>query len=322
MAWPPRVLDSYPLTLLHTGKETVPLQEEPGSPGVVISPALTASETLYIEPITTPEDEAEVANCDRQVADLFLKSLAGSYREGTLRCIMDITETFPDRPAGVYDVARGHAYLCRRTRGDPFVMVAAPPDDPRGRSVLSRLSVRSSSVRACPSLSPSSFQRTKLTICSISMCWKVGPVRRGFASSRRSKSGGTGASSSSAPMASPTPTTQSWRSRRSVSRIRYGKQVVKVVRLADPKAGFGRRKSPAPGEYQLLNQSRKQSPPQTMIQRVPGTTVNACKLVERKAMENIEFWQKMREMIAAGRPASVSRPGKAPSSSRRPTTPP
>ena len=107
MAWPPRVLDSYPLTLLLMGKVTVMLPEEPGSLGVVISLASTASETLTLEPIATAEDEAVIANCDVLVADLFVNSLAGSYRERTLRCIMDYAETFPDRPAGMYEVARG-----------------------------------------------------------------------------------------------------------------------------------------------------------------------------------------------------------------------
>ena len=36
------------------------------------------------------------------------------------------------------------------------------------------------------------------------------------------------------------------------SRVRYGQQVAIVVRLADPKAGFGRRQSPVAGSYQLL----------------------------------------------------------------------
>ena len=101
MAWPPRVLESYPLSLLLMGKEKVPLLEEPGllgavSLGDVISPASTASETVSLEPITTPEDEAAIALCDRQMSNRFVKSLAVSYREGALTCILDIVETYPD----------------------------------------------------------------------------------------------------------------------------------------------------------------------------------------------------------------------------------
>ena len=44
---------------------------------------------------------------DAKIPELFIKSLAGSYQEGTICCIMDIAETYPDRPAGMYDVARG-----------------------------------------------------------------------------------------------------------------------------------------------------------------------------------------------------------------------
>ena len=73
VAWPPRVLDSYPFTLLIMGKEKVPLFEEPGSPGAVISLASTASDTVALEPITTPEDEAAIAMCDRQIVELFAK---------------------------------------------------------------------------------------------------------------------------------------------------------------------------------------------------------------------------------------------------------
>ena len=39
--------------------------------------------------------------------ELFMASLAGSFKEGKLRCILDLAETLPDRPDGMYDVARG-----------------------------------------------------------------------------------------------------------------------------------------------------------------------------------------------------------------------
>ena len=53
---------------------------------------------------------------DAMMMDQFTKSLAASYGEGTFRCILDIAETFPDRPAGMYDIARGQ---CRSLSEDP-----------------------------------------------------------------------------------------------------------------------------------------------------------------------------------------------------------
>ena len=66
--------------------------------------------------ILSPEDTALVAEMDATVPELFLKLLAGSYQEGTIRCIMDIAETYPDRPAGMHDIARGQ---CRSLLEDP-----------------------------------------------------------------------------------------------------------------------------------------------------------------------------------------------------------
>ena len=53
---------------------------------------------------------------DVALPDLFMKSLAGSYREGAIRCLLDLAETLSDRPAGMYDVARGQ---CRSLSEDP-----------------------------------------------------------------------------------------------------------------------------------------------------------------------------------------------------------
>ena len=133
---------------------------------------------------------------------------------------------------------------------------------------------------------------------------------------------GTGASSSTATPKVEALAKRSWRSRRSVSRIRYGQQVVQVLRLDDPKAGFGRRASPASGSYQLLKQSRKVSPPKTMTPRVPGTTGDACRMVEKKAKEKMEYRQKIRELLVAGRPAGVAKPKDRTTGSVRPKTPP
>ena len=136
LAWPPQVLEDFPLTLLTIGKSKVPAPDvEPGSlgvlsPGAIISPASTASVTVALEPILTPEDEAVMALGDVMLMDQFTKSLAGSYREGALRCILDIAETYPDRPAGMFDNARGQ---CRSLSEDPRRAIKYG-EPPRGES--------------------------------------------------------------------------------------------------------------------------------------------------------------------------------------------
>ena len=70
---------------------------EPGTPGVAastISPVSTVgSANVLFEPVLSVEDTALVAEVDAAIPDLFIKSLAGSYKEGTIRCIMDVAET-------------------------------------------------------------------------------------------------------------------------------------------------------------------------------------------------------------------------------------
>ena len=57
-----------------------------------------------------------LAEVDATIPDLFIRSLAGLDQEGTIRCIMDIAETYLDRPAGMYDIAWG---LCRSLSEEP-----------------------------------------------------------------------------------------------------------------------------------------------------------------------------------------------------------
>ena len=85
LAWPPRALEAYPLTLLMKNKRDP--QSQPGSPGgtspggTLVSPASSASEHVFLEPITTPEDEKVIAAMVFALPELFMRSLAGSYRE-------------------------------------------------------------------------------------------------------------------------------------------------------------------------------------------------------------------------------------------------
>ena len=98
--------------------------------------------------------------------------------------------------------------------------------------------------------------------------------------------------------------TSNWRARRSVSRIRYGKQPGRVMRLDDGRAGFGRRRSPEPGPCQTIGLSRKSAHQELHTTRAPGTSVSASDLVSRKTNERIELGQKYVNLF---RPADLSR---------------
>ena len=83
----------------------------------VISPASSAgSENILFEPVLSVEDTALLAEVDAAIPDLFIISFAGSYQEGTIRCTLNIAETYLDRPVGMYEIARGQ---CRSLSEDP-----------------------------------------------------------------------------------------------------------------------------------------------------------------------------------------------------------
>ena len=256
------------------GKTLVPAQDpETGSPGVlspgaVISPATTASETITLEPIITAEDEAAMAQGDAMMMGQFTKSRAGSYREGTLRCILDIAETYPDRPAGMHDIARGQ---CRSLSEDPRRARSFGDKTAKGKPRSFRLmdTIRETRLGEDLPITHVLFlpKEENLPSAPVPCAGKSDPSDEEVTTKPA-----PGTSSSSTTPVADEPAERSRRSRRSVSRIRYGHQVVKVVRLGDPKAGFGRRAFSAPGKYQLHKTRRKISPPVTMTPRVPGTT--------------------------------------------------
>ena len=93
-----------------------------------------------------------------------------------------------------------------------------------------------------------------------------------------------------------------WRKRRSASRIHYGKRTLRVVRLADAKAGFRRRRSPAPGTPQMMRQSRKVDAPVVLTNPVLGSTNSDSDAVRGKARAKVEFRQNSRAMLQASRP--------------------
>ena len=55
----------------------------------------------------TPQDLVLIEDVDKNIPEVFNKALAGSFREGTLRCLLDITGTFLDRPGGRTLIAKG-----------------------------------------------------------------------------------------------------------------------------------------------------------------------------------------------------------------------
>ena len=119
MAWPPRVLEAYPLKVFFKPKrdpEAQPCSLGGTSLGNIVSPASSAAEQVFPQRIATPDDENVIVAMDVALPDLFLRSLAGSYREGAIRCLLDLAETIRDRPAGMHDIARGQ---CRSLSEDP-----------------------------------------------------------------------------------------------------------------------------------------------------------------------------------------------------------
>ena len=84
--------------------------------GTLVSPVCSASGQPVLQPITTPEDDEVIARVEAMLPELCVRSLAGSYREGTVRCLMGLVETHPDRPAGISDIARGQ---CRSLSEGP-----------------------------------------------------------------------------------------------------------------------------------------------------------------------------------------------------------
>ncbi|MFM7984749.1 MAG: hypothetical protein ACKPKO_36050 [Candidatus Fonsibacter sp.] len=90
LLWPPRILEGYPCPLLTD--PDCPERDSGIRPAVAEPPS--ADDIVLIEEV------------DKAVPEVFNKALAGSFREGTLRCLLDITGTFPDRPGGRTSIAK------------------------------------------------------------------------------------------------------------------------------------------------------------------------------------------------------------------------
>jgi len=163
---------------------------------------------------------------------------------------MDIAETYLDRPAGMYDVARGQ---CRSLSEDPKRrrQLNMPTASSAARSIRPLESVHEDELGEAVPTTHALFLPKEETLPSAPF-----PVP--------GKSGLPDAVTLTTASSSATPqeiVTSNWRSRRSVSRIRYGRKTVKIIRLDDAGAGFCRRRSPAPGHSQTTGQSRKSRSP-------------------------------------------------------------
>ena len=94
---------------------------------------------------------------------------------------------------------------------------------------------------------------------------------------------------------------------------------MKVIRLDDARAGFGRRRSLAPGHSHTIGLSRKAAHLELVAARVPGTTVSASDLVSRKTKERLELRAKIRELVQVGRAQSL--PSRVRASSKQASPP-
>ncbi|MFM7984910.1 MAG: hypothetical protein ACKPKO_36875, partial [Candidatus Fonsibacter sp.] len=104
-----------------------------------------------------------------------------------------------------------------------------------------------------------------------------------------------------------------WRRRRSVSRVIFGRKVAQVVRLSDSQVGFGRRKSPAIGESQKANTSRKAEPPVVLTPTPSATTTSANEALSKKAKDTLAMRAALGEMV------DVAIRGRAPPGAEVPT---
>ena len=181
-----------------------------------------------------------------------------------MRCILGIGQTYPDRRAGMYETARGH---CRSLSEDPrrARKFGGPTAGGAPRSFRPHDAIREEELGEGLPIThvlflPKEENRHSVSCVGVGKSDKSDEEGVAMQITTESRLGGTGASSSSAAPKSIEASAKSCRSRRSDSRVRCGQQIVKVVRLANRKAGFGRRGSLAAGPYQLLKQNRKVSP--------------------------------------------------------------
>ena len=222
----------------------------------------------------------------------------------------------PDRPAGMYEVAGGQ---CRSLSEDPrrcrsTGVLPSARRDPRATRPLETIfdeevgdDTPTTHVLVLP-------MNPDLGSAPFAVPSQSGPPDEVGEEEGRS----SGAASSMQPTPKDKPKLDDWRRRRSVSRVRYRRRTVRVARLSDPKAGFGRRRSPAPGKPQELKQSRKDSPPKIFTTRFAVKTRSASDFISRKARERQSVvCQKIKELLEASRPTSIPRPTAARAAARQ-----
>ena len=289
------------------------------SPGAQ-STTSTRSEEATPQPILVTEDVEASEDINQTMPELYMASLAGSFKEGKLRCIIDLAETFPDRPAGMYDAARGQ---CRSLSEDPSRRRTAGRRSKSGPRTFQSIQEDSELGDDIP-VAHALFLPTneQLPSAPFPILGKWGPSDEFTAMFVE----GVESMYESLPRPEPSesgyrkkPMLEEWLRRRSVSRARYGKNTIRAIRLSETKAGFCRRSSPAPGTSQLLKQSRKTSPAKIKSEHIPGTTGPASDMVAKMVVENMEYRQKIKEPMQAKRTKSATLP--PPPQKARPTTP-
>ena len=274
MLWPPRILADYPCPILEGNLP------------------LTSGIRLACASQPTHEDVALIAETDKDIPETFNRALAGSFKEGTLRCLVDLTGTFLDRPARMPQIARGQCRSLseepnRLSRSDLPRAVSAPRSYGPGfgfkeeeESDIEREAVpitHALFIQDTQDLPSAPFPRLE----------KVDPEDEG---SIYSKIGSTALKRKTKSLKA------NWRRRRSVSRVVFGRKMTRVIRLSDPLVGFGRRKSPAPGSAQKLLVNRKKETPVTLIPTPIGTASSANETVS-KVERSRAMRQKLREMV-------------------------
>ena len=202
-----------------------------------------ASEQPAPEQILGSEDVEAIDDMNNTVPDLLLAPLAGSFKEGKIRFIMDVAETLLDRPAGVYDVARGQ---CRSSSGSPrrrrttsrrtkssTMTLSSIQEDELGDDVPTTHALFLPASDQLPSAPfptlgksgpPDAFTATFIEDAENAIESLLRPETAGSRCKWKPKQ-------------------EDWLRPRSVPRVRYGRHTVRAIRISDPKVGFGRRSS-------------------------------------------------------------------------------
>ena len=240
------------------------------SPGAQ-STTSTRSEEATPQPILVTEDVEASEEINQTMLELYMASLAASFKEGKLRCIIDLAETFPDRPAGMYDAARGQ---CRSLS-----------EDPSGRRTVGRRS--KSGSRTLQSIQEDSelgddilvahalFLPTNelLPSAPFPILGKWGPSDEFTAMFVE----GVESMYESLPRPEPSesgyrkkPMLEEWLRRRLVSRARYGNNTIRAIRLSGKKSWLLPSQFACPWHITVIKAKQEDKPCKDKVRAYPG----------------------------------------------------